>query len=549
MGATNCPETPRQKMIQMMYLVYTAMLALNVSADILNAFIVVDDTLVTSTRNATRQNAADYTWFENQKTILGEAKIHDAYTNAQKVRKETNDMVNYIEQLTRDLIMYVDGDTLVEVKDNNGKTQKVPKTVATITAKENFDKPTYFMLEDTKQDPQRAVQLKNKIIEYKKNLLKLVKKEDQKRMSEIIGLDVEKQVKSLTGENVNWEVHNFDHIISAAAVTLLNKEIGEVRNAESAMLTYLKESISADDFKFDQVQGRAIPKSQMVFQGDSYEADVIVAAYDSKSTPQVWYKMGVDTLTEEGLGGATKLEGENGLVKLKLPAGSIGEQKYAGLIMIKDPTGQAKYYGFKDKYSVLKPSATIAADKMNVLYAGIENPCSVSAPVDPGKLSVSFPGCSVSSQGAGKFNVTVPASLIGRTVTASVSAKLGESSKTLGSTEFRVKKVPDPRAVLGANIRGGKRAKSELTANPVIRAVMNEDFVYDLKWTVNSYQVIFVSKGMEDPAISCQGGALSEAVKAKISKAPSNTVIYFENIKVSSAAGTRTLDGFSVRIR
>ena len=72
MGATNCPETPRQKMIQMMYLVYTAMLALNVSAEILNAFVVVDDTLVTSTTNAMRQNSNDYNWFEAQKTILGD---------------------------------------------------------------------------------------------------------------------------------------------------------------------------------------------------------------------------------------------------------------------------------------------------------------------------------------------------------------------------------------------------------------------------------------------------------------------------------------------
>ena len=214
-----------------------------------------------------------------------------------------------------------------------------------------------------------------------------------------------------------------------------------------------------------------------------------------------------------------------------------------------DPSGQPKYYGFSDKYAVLKPSATIAADKMNVLYAGIANPVSVSAPVDPGKLSISFPGCNVSSQGAGKFDVSVPASLIGRTVTATVSAKLGESTKQLGATTFRVKKVPDPRAVLGANIRGGKHAKAELTANPVLRATMGEDFAYDLKWKVNSFRVIFVSKGMEDPAMVCQGGALSEAVKAKIQKSPANTVIYFSDIKVSSEAGSRTLDEFSVRIR
>ncbi|MCQ2283867.1 MAG: gliding motility protein GldM [Bacteroidales bacterium] len=543
MGATNCPETPRQKMIQMMYLVYTAMLALNVSADILNAFVVVDDTLVTSTRNASHQNANDYNWFEQQKVILGEAKIHDAYVNAKQLKKESDAMVKYIEKMRSDLIFYVDGDSIAEVKNDQGKTVKVSKTVATIDRKDNFDIPTDFMINQG-----HAKELKDRILKYKQNILKLVKPEQRKGMEEAIGLNVDAKFKK-DGVAQSWETHNFDHIIAAAAVTLLNKTIGEVRNSESIMLNYLKASISADDFKFDHVEGRAIPKSQMVFQGDSYEADIIVAAYDTKSTPEVYYKMGADTLTEAGLAGATKLEGENGVVKLKIGAGDLGEKRFAGLIKIMDPSGQPKYYGFKDKYSVLKPSATIAADKMNVLYAGIANPVSVSAPVDPGKLSLSFPGCSVSSQGAGKYNVSVPASLIGKTVNATVSAKLGESTKALGSTTFRVKKVPDPRAVLGANIRSGKHAKAELTANPIIRATMGEDFAYDLKWKVTSFRVVFVSKGMEDPPIACQGGTLSDAVKAKISKSSANTVIYFEDIKVSSEAGSRTLDGFSVRIR
>jgi len=542
MGATNCPETPRQKMIQMMYLVYTAMLALNVSANILDAFVVVDDTLVTSTNIAANQNANDYQWFIGQKTILG-AKVDEAYGKAQILKKESNAMVKYIEKMRNDLIFTVDGDSLVE-KEVDGKKVKTIKSVGDIVKKDNFDIPTDFMI-----NKGNAKKLKEEIKKYKANVLKLAKKEDQKRLEEAMGLNVDASYLSNDKEKQDWETHNFDHIIAAASATLLNKMIGEVKNAESVMLNYLKASISADDFKFDNVSGRSIPKSQMVFSGDSYEADIIVAAYDSKSTPEVYYKMGVDTLTEDGLGGATKLEGENGLVKLKIGTGGTGEQKYAGLIKIMDPNGQPKYYGFKDKYTVLSPSATIAADKMNVLYAGIANPVSVSGPVAPDKLSVSFPGCSASSQGGGKFNVSVPASLIGKTVTATVAAKVGESSKTMGSTTFRVKRVPDPRAVLGANIRGGKRAKAEILANPVVRATMGDDFVYDLKWSVNSYRVILVVKGMEEPAIVCQGGALSEKAKAAIQKASANTVIYFSDIKVSSEAGSRTLDEFSVRVR
>jgi len=503
----------------------------------------VDDTLQTSTRNATSQNNNDYNWFEQQKLLLGEAKIHDAYTNAKQLRKETNEMVKYIEKLKKDLIMYVDGDTIAETKTPDGKKIMAPTTVATMKAKENFDKPTDYMI-----NKGHAKELKQKIKAFKSNILKLAKPADRERLSKAFGLDVDAKFKK-DGFEQSWEEHNFDHIIAAAAVTLLNKEVGEVRNAESLMLNYLKASISADDFKFDHVEGRAIPKSQMVFSGDSYEADIIVAAYDTKSTPEVYYKMGADTLTEAGLAGATKLEGENGVVKLKLGTGGIGDQRYAGLIKVKAPNGEDKYYGFADKYTVLKPSATIAADKMNVLYAGIANPVSVSGPVDPGKLSISFPGCNVSSLGAGKYNVSVPASMIGKTVNATVSARVGDGTKNMGATTFRVKKVPNPRAVLGAGIRGGKHAKGELMANPVIRATMGEDFVYDLKWSVTSFRVIFVSKGMEDPAMACQGGALSEAVKAKLQKAPANTVIYFTDIKASSEAGARTLDEFSVRIR
>ena len=244
----------------------------------------------------------------------------------------------------------------------------------------------------------------------------MAKSSDREGLKRAIGLDVDVKYKK-EGDSQTWEEHNFDHIIAAASVTLLNKMTGEVRNAESTMLNYLKASISADDFKFDHVEGRAIPKSQVVFTGDSYEADIIVAAYDTKVNPEVYYKMGADTLTQDGIGSANKLEGENGVVKLKLGAGGVGDQKFAGLIKVIGPDGQPKYYGFKDKFTVLKPSATIAADKMNVLYAGIANPISVSG-VGSGKISVSFPGCSMSSTGNNTDNVTVPTTLIGKTVTA-----------------------------------------------------------------------------------------------------------------------------------
>lgn len=538
MGATNCPETPRQKMIGMMYLVLTAMLALNVSKDIIEAFSLVDDTMVASTANTMAKNESDYSWLQGQKAILGAEKVKDAEQKANVLKQKTDALINEIEEIKKGLIIYVDN----TYEDKEGK----PKTVATIQSKDERSKPTQYMIEQ-----KNATKMKEAIIKYKAEILSLVDDPNQREaMSKTIGLNVEQTFKGKEGATTqSWEEHNFYDVIMSAAVTLINTTEGEVRNAESKMLEYVKNSISASDFKFDNVSGRAIPNSRMVFTGDKYTADIIVSAYDTKSTPEVYYKTGVDTLTVDQLGSATKLEGENGLVRLELGAGGVGEQRYAGLIKIKAPDGTDQYYPFNDRYMVVKPSATISAEKMNVLYAGIANPVSVSAPVAPDQLSVNFPGCGVTRAEAGKFNISVPTSLIGRTVEATVSANLGGKTQAMGSTTFRVKRVPDPRATIGANIRGGKRSKNELKANPFIRAAMGDDFAYDLKWTINSYQVIFISKGYEDNPLTCTGATFSDAVKQKIAKSASGTTIIFTGIKASCEAGQRTLDEITVRIK
>ncbi len=536
MGATNCPETPRQKMIGMMYLVLTAMLALNVSTDILNSFGVVDETLKVSTKNVEGKVSKDYAFIEKQKALLGEAKVKDAADKAYKLRKLSDDMVNYIEKMKDDMLDYTDGGHL----DDKGQ----PKTVRTMKAKDNFDKPTDFMI-----NKGHAKELKAKIKQYKEEALKLVDPKNRESVKAALGLEVDGEYKNAEGAKESWEDHNFFHIVNAAAVTLLNKTVQEVRNAESTCMNDIISSISADDFKFDSVTGKAIPKSQMVFSGDHYQADIIVAAFDSKTNITAYYKMGADTLTESEIGGAQELIGEGGICKLDLPAGGVGEQKYAGLIKLKAPDGTDKFYSFKDKYTIVKPTATVAAEKMNVLYAAIPNPVSVSAPVAPEKLRVSFPGASAASKGAGLYDVTVPESMAGKSINVTVSADLGGKTQALGSTTFRVKRVPNPTSYIGASIWGGKRSKQELLANPFISARMGEDFAYDLSWKVLSYRVTFVVRGVEDPPIAVAGGQFSDAVRSKINSASSNTTIQFTDIKVSSIAGTRTLRDIMVRIR
>ena len=533
MGATNCPETPRQRMIGMMYLVLTAMLALNVSKDILDAFVVVDETLVTTIRNTEASLANDYNRLEQQKVILGEEKVKDALSQAAQLKKYSDDMVNYIATVKKDLFKAVESD--VVNKDGSNKSTK------DIENKDNVSKPTDFFINN-----KRATQLKAEIDKYRANILSLVGDGVKGDFDKTMGLNTNERYENNDGTPESWENHNFNGIIMIACVTLLNKTMGEVRNAELMVLKHIFASISAEDFKFDNVGGRAIPKTQMVFTGNNYEADIIVAAYDSKQNPEVYYKMGVDTLLESQLAGATKLEGADGLAKLSLAASSVGEFKYAGLIMVKKPDGTPTYYSFKDKYSVVRPSATVAADKMNVLYAGIPNPLSASAPVPPEKLTLTVAGCQVARNTTGGWDVSVPTSMIGKPVTATVSAE----NQPLGSTVFRVKGVPNPAATIGGYIKGGKRAKQELLgSSAVIMAQMDRDFVYDMKWTVKSYRVSIAVKGVESAPLVISGAQFSEDLKSRIQSAQPGTAIYFTDIKVSSPAGERSLDDISVRIK
>ena len=560
MGAKNCPETPRQQMIGMMYLVLTAMLALNVSKDILEAFNVVDDTLAQS--NVSVKEGIDFKYAALAKDTTAKAK--SANENAVKLRALTDDLVSYIENSRMELIKYVDGEkkAMEQLNDpaNNGR---IP--VKKIDGKDNFDKPTtfYLMMDENGQllkgedNPNcRASVMRKKINEYKAAIMALlpdssnVEKERKQFVSDNLGLEVDKEYVKGNGDKgtETWERHNFNHLICAGTVILLSKVIGEVRNAEALVLDELTRGIEANDFKFDAVTGRAIPKSQIVFSGSNYESDIIVAAFNSSADLEVYYKIGADTLTEDQIGTAEHLVGAGGIAKLQIPAGGVGDHKFAGLIKVKSPDGY-KYYGFKDTYSVLQPSATVAADKMNVLYAGIPNPVSIGGSVDVNKLSVSFPGCQLKSTGPGKYDVTVPASLIGKKVTASVTARDGNASKAMGSSEFRVKKVPDPTSYLGANIWGGKRSKSELLANPFISARMGEDFAYDLKWTINSYRLTVISKGIEGAPKACSGGQFDGSVTAAIQSAGVGTILVFSDIKATSIAGQRTLRDITVRIK
>jgi gliding motility-associated protein GldM len=389
--------------------------------------------------------------------------------------------------------------------------------------------------------------LKDRLEKYRDKILSFVDEKDRGDMMKTVGLDVHAKYTNANGAPETWESHYFEGVIFAACITLLNKTVGEVRNAESGVLKYVLRSITQDDFKFSNVQAKVIPTSQLVFLGEPYKAEVIVAAYDDKQPIVAYWRSGTGALTSTQ--GANVVKGDDGIAKLTIGTHSVGDFSFTGFIQMVGPDGVPQTHPFSDKYTVMAASATAAAEKMNVLYAGIENPVSVSASVAPEKISISLSGGTSVTTGPGKYNVTVPESLVGKTVTISIFANIDGKQQSMGSTVFRIKRVPDPVAKLGNKITTGRFSKQEILANPFIFANLGEDFVYDLKWTVNSFTVIFEIKGIDDPPMTSSNNQFTEAMKTKLNNSAPGTVIYFSDIKATSVAGTRTLNNIHIKLK
>jgi len=269
-------ETPRQKMIAMMYLVLTALLALNVSKDILDAFLVVNESMVST--NAGLQKKADFIYnkFDTQYQ-LNPDKVGPKWQEAQQVKDETQKLLKYLTDLKFYLVQKsemgvvqknnAEDSILIRnkyYKDTiiNGREQKF-LMLDLVETKDKYDNTTHYMIGNSNDG--EAYKLSAKLTEYRDYMLQ---KMNEPENSKKIGLIIEpgKAYRDATGTKEDWEYHNFNHTILAADITLVNKIINEVRSAEFDVTNYLYSSITASDYKFDNVTAKVIPKSTYVLK-------------------------------------------------------------------------------------------------------------------------------------------------------------------------------------------------------------------------------------------------------------------------------------------
>ncbi len=559
-------ETPRQKMISMMYLVLTALLALNVSVDILDAFAIVNDGLEVSNASVERKIEDYYRTFQQQYDKQPE-KVAPYWEKAQDIRNHTDEIINFIEkEIKLPLVLVTEGMTEEEMLNQEedallrNKSKIDPSNdrvfyefdLKNIGAKDKYDAPTNFMINEG-----NATRLREKIDAYRNYVINTVQSAGIINYGNKVGLltthDAQGNEIVYTDANDNkmdWENKNFYHVILAADIAILNKIIGEIQTTEFDAISELFKRIGASDYKFNALEARVIPKTTYVLTGQDYEADVFIAASDTARQFDVKYARGVKDFSKASGNSVKTVASTGGVVKLKFPATSVGVQEYAGIIEMIDPeTGEKEPYPFSSSFTVAPPSVTVAPTQMMIFYQGLQNPISVSSPGIPNeKIDVVVSkGKITKGKESGTYMVEVPAGE--KTATITASTMINGKKVVLGSYEFRIKRVPSPQATI-AGISSGQIGRNELQAAGGIIPDMGDFEFGDYQYNIVSYTLSTIIAGDYKTSGTIRGGKFNDEALDIIGKAKRGQKLFFESIQAKGPDGaTRTLNPINIEIK
>lgn len=552
-------ETPRQKMIGMMYLVLTALLALNISKQVLQGFIRVNESMETTINNLEENNKRVMDAFKAASENNPAAKPY--YDKALEVKKRIEEVVKYFEETKFKVIKETDQ---VPNVDKNYKLSVEKGKV------DDFDTPTGMLIGP---DPSKMVDgeytakaLRRKLEKLVEDLTKLVDNMQQDPKTKFLKDDYEQIKKKIAnlkptdsdeieeGVKLTWEIRNFNHLPMAAVVTNLSKMIADMRNAEAEIYQVFAAASGKIALKFDKLSAKVIAPSSYIQAGQQYKADIFLAASSSAMTAdmmEVLVGAEYDSTTKQLKSPGTPIKIEDGMGKYEVNTGGQGEQTLKGVIKYKKPDGTYDYYPFSTTYMVAAPSVAVEPEKMNVFYIGVENPVIVSAAgVSPTNLQVSISGAGgkIIPKGNGKYVVTVSSP---GECKISVSAKTKDGVKPQGPPKvFRVKKIPDPLPKLGGKPANGviEMPKLSLASIGGVGAEI-PGFDFDVKFPVIGFTFSAVVKGSLKE-FQCSGPNLSAEAKAVLQSLAPGGKCYFENIKVKAPDGSiRTLSTVSLKVK
>jgi gliding motility-associated protein GldM len=507
-GAKNCPETPRQKMIGMMYLVLTAMLALNVSTDILNGFTLVDNSLHSSIAASDVRNAKLYRDFQAAYRDNPE-KTKEWFDKSVEVQKRADSLFNYIQNFKEQIAILADGQKAVEERKAMGED---PTTH--IEGNSNLDVTGQYAIVQG-----HGSELKALVAYYRDYAADLCEHDAELRTSIRQNLATERGWNAHEKDSCDWEVAVFDGMPVGASVTILTKMQNDVRSTESQLIQYLMDRTDAGDLRVNKLNAYVIPKSNYVIRGGRYSAQIILAAIDSTQRPD--YYVEGQKIDESGL--------------YEVAATGIGLKKYSGWIAYQNPSsGEIENLEFQSEYSVGEPAVTISNTDLNIMYRGYDNKFSISVPgVSNDKVKVNVNGASVRQQGG--LWIIKPGDGA-RNVTISVSAELDGRMQSMGSKEYRVKALPKP----GAYFKSGENEYSDgnisrgalLNGGATVIASYGPDGLLDLPFQITSFKV-----NINGVLTEARGNRFTADQRSRLEKLKMGAIVVITDIRAKGPDG------------
>lgn len=501
------PVSPRQKMINLMYVVLMAMLALNVSTEVLEGFSIVEESLHRTTNNASSENEALYGDFEAQMKSNPQ-KVKAWFDKATAVKRMSDSLFNFAQELKVAIVKEADGE------DGD---------VMNIKRKDDLEAANQVMLAPGKGQGKK---LFDAINSFRERILTMVTDERQKAIiASNLTTTLPKNARTM---GKNWQEYMFEDMPVAAVVTMLTKLQSDVRYAEGEVLHTLVANIDMKDIRVNKLSAFVIPNSQTIVRGDKFSAQIVMAAVDTTQKPQIYI-------------GGRQVNLRNNTYEIM--TSRTGDFNLTGYITMHNGNGDVIRRDFSQKYTVVDPSATVSADLMNVLYAGYNNPISISIPGVPlNKVSATMSGGVLQPVGPGKY-IARP-SAVGKDVTINVMSLQSGTARSVGGFTFKVRKLPDPTPYIqiGDNrFRTGGLAKASLMSADGIKAAI-DDGLLDIPFRVLSFEAVFYDNmGNAVPMVS-DGASFSQRQRDTFRRLSRNKRFYITRISAVGPDGiNRTL--------
>jgi gliding motility-associated protein GldM len=499
-------------MINMMYLVLTALLALNVSAEILNAFKTVDRSLMIASGVAEQKNQEIFKSFKaklEDPTSREKAAIWEP--KAQQAKKISDELYNYIETLK------------TELKKESG--------LKTVDGKEEFkeddlDAGTRLLVQRAPEGKGKGKELFEKLKAYKEQLLSI----DPEMKKEIeVGLPLDLTIPPTSSEagKSDWSYAYFHMTPTIAAITILSKFQNDVRNSESKAVEFCHKQIGQVEIIYDQFQAFAGTNTQYLMPGEELVITAGIGAFSKAAQPSV------------SIDGANVSLNAEGTAEYKTRVGGSGAGIKRVRISYAKPDGTTAVVEKEIKYTVGIPAGlTVSTDKTRVFYKGLENPLSVTGGGGDEKVNVSIEGAGASLRKAGPGQYIVTCTQLG-TVTV-----VANDGKNIQRIAIPVKRVPDPIVVVGGSAGGAMPANVFRVQSGAIAEL--RDFVFEgVAYKVMSFMLICTGKGFDEPEFAEVNSASFKdaAAQALIRRCQAGSTVTIGEIKVlEPGGGSRKLD-------